>query len=488
MAPGSPVPGLTLAEAIRLALDHDPNIALSRSQVDSALGSALVASGQFDAILRETLTAGEEAQAGSRDPRTLTSSFSLTQPLRSGLTLTPSVILERTDDGPPGSEPVNAAVVTFVVRQPLLRGRGRAAVAAGETAALHELAAAEHDLRHDAAVRILTVASQYFTARAAALSLAILRDDEERSRQLFANTEKLIAADVTPAAELVQVEANLVSNESSRLGGERSLYEARQELGREIGLALEEILALPLPSDPIPALAPEAAPPATASPAPWAALARARRADLAAARERQAGREALLQAAENALRPQLDLVLSPSYSGEDEGDNPHHFFTPLVRNVPGLSSTVSLALTWPIANRQAEGQKIQSEAALQQAALLLDLLSRQVDANVATALYGVNRLAEQLERSRLAVRLFERAVVNEERKLQAGSSTLLDLLSQRDRLTSARQNEVSAELALALALLRLRFETGTMIRPRGTELEVETDRLLTLPALAEVRP
>ena len=60
------------------------------------------------------------------------------------------------------------------------------------------------------------------------------------------------------------------------------------------------------------------------------------------------------------------------------------------------------------------------------------------------------------------MRLFERAVINEEKKLRAGTSTLLDVISQRDRLTSARQSQVSAHLALALALARLRFETGTL--------------------------
>lgn len=483
--PATP-PGLTLTEAIRLALDHDPNLELSRSQVDAALGALLSNSGLFDPVVRQTLTAQEEAVAGSRDPRTLLSSSSVSQTLRSGLTLTPTVDLLRTDDGPPGSAPNNDATVTFVLRQPLLRGRGRAAVAAGETAARHEVAAAEHDLRHTAALRILAVASQYFTAHAARLSLDILRDDEARSRDLLGTTERLIEADITPAAERVQVEANLVANESSRVSGERALFEARQRLGREIGLGLGEIAALPLPSDPFPALAPAAVPPAETSAAPWVLLARSRRGDLAAARERQAGAEALLAAAENALLPQLDLVVTPSYTGTDEGESPDRFFTPLVRNVPGLASSVSLALTLPLGNRRALGDRIQSEAALRRVALSIDLLSRQIDADVAISLHDVGRLAEQLERSRLAVRLFTQAVANEEKKLQAGSSTLLDLLSQRDRLTAARQNEVSAGLSLALALLRLRFETGTLIRSAGEELAVDTAGLLSLPSPSEV--
>ncbi|HSN86019.1 MAG TPA: TolC family protein, partial [Thermoanaerobaculia bacterium] len=85
-----------------------------------------------------------------------------------------------------------------------------------------------------------------------------------------------------------------------------------------------------------------------------------------------------------------------------------------------------------------------------------------------SALDAVARSAQQLERAVVAVRLFERAVENEEKKLKAGTSTLLDAISQRDRLTAARQAQVSAHLNLALALVRLRFETGTLL-PDGAD-------------------
>jgi outer membrane protein len=75
--------------------------------------------------------------------------------------------------------------------------------------------------------------------------------------------------------------------------------------------------------------------------------------------------------------------------------------------------------------------------------------------------------------------------VNEEKKLRAGTSTLLDLISQRDRLTAARQSEVSAQLALALALLQLRFDTGTLIGEEGEAGSIQVSRLITLPSVQE---
>ena len=79
-------------------------------------------------------------------------------------------------------------------------------------------------------------------------------------------------------------------------------------------------------------------------------------------------------------------------------------------------------------------------------------------------------------------------MTNEERKLRAGTSTLINVISQRDRLTAARQGEVSAQLALALALVELRFATGTLLAAEGETKAVRYSRLTTLPSPEEAVP
>ncbi len=86
------------------------------------------------------------------------------------------------------------------------------------------------------------------------------------------------------------------------------------------------------------------------------------------------------------------------------------------------------------------------------------------------------------------MRLFERTVLNEEKKLRAGSSTLINVLTQRDRLTAAREAQVSAELTLALALVQLRFATGTLLSTEGETPAVRLSRLTTLPSPTEATP
>ncbi len=111
--------------------------------------------------------------------------------------------------------------------------------------------------------------------------------------------------------------------------------------------------------------------------------------------------------------------------------------------------------------------------------LIEELIHRQIGANVPIALDALTRGAQQLERATEAVRLFQRAVENEEKKLRAGSSTLLDVISQGDRLTAAQQSQVLAHLDLAVAVARLRFETGTLVA--DDPAAVAPDLFTTIP-------
>jgi outer membrane protein TolC len=467
-----------------MTLARDPNIAIEEARRQGSRGALEAASGQFDTIVSSALTQTDTTTpltgSSSEESRTLSNSVGVTRQFRSGLTIEPQLDLLRTAGGSSGV--LDEGTFTFRIRQPLLRGRGRAAVAAEELAAEREVAASGFDVRQTVSRRVLTVASQYWTTGAAERNLAVLRASEESSRELLEKTRKLIEADQVPSADLVQLEANLVFSESARIGGERQLFQARQDLGREIGLDPDEIGRLPLPSDPFPSVRPEEVPPPAAA-GLFVDEALARRDDLRAARERREEIEIQRRAAENALKPQLDLILAPGYSGLDGGSDIGSFFSPLYRNVPGASTSVGLSLAWPLANHRAQGQLVQIEAVLRQSALTVDLLAKGIGADVPAALDAVARNTEQLDRARSAVRLFERTVVNEEKKLRAGSSTLLDVISQRDRLTSARQAEVSSELALALSLLDLRFITGTLLGDESEEGSIPVARLTTVPAL-----
>lgn len=482
-------PGLGLLDAVRLTLARDPNIAISQVVVDSSRGALKIASAPFDPVVTSatsrTSTDAPVSESAGQLTTLLNDTFGFSKTFRNGTSIAPAIELNRT--GTPGGPVIDTGTLSFRIRQPLLQGRGRGIADAAERSAQHGLVASELDLRFTISQRVSTVASQYWQARAAQLNLDVLTSSEASAREILASTRRLVEADETPAGELVQLEANLASKESARIDGERSLFAARRALGREIGLDQREISDLALPADPFPAIQPEALPPLAAA-GFLVDVALRHRFDLRASRERQAGLDILVRAAENGLKPQLNLVFTPSYTGFKEGGSTGTFFSPLVSNIPGLSSLLSLNLAWPTANNLARGQLLQEQAARSENGLGLDLAVKRIGADVPTALDAVRQNAQQLQRAREAVRLFEKAVVNEEKKVRGGTSTLINLITQRDRLTSARQVEVSAQLSLALSLLDLRFQTGTLLAEERGEVSLQQSRLTSLPSQEDSPP
>lgn len=457
--------GVGLIEVVERLLALDPNIALEATQVDLARGALLGQAARFDLGLTSGLDRSDldtpSSERESSDSESLEATFGATRELRSGLSLEPSLSLSQTDeDGP--FEAVNLGTVSFTLRQPLLRDRGRAVVTAGERAAGSRLRAADLNLGHRVAERVRAVAAQYWAVVAAWQNLEILRTTEASARTFLDTNRRLVAADARPEAELVLLEADLADKESATLAGEQLLFQTQRTLALEIGLPVDEMHTLPLPSDPLPE---ELADPRLSRrdmPA-LIALALARRADLRAARRQQESDEILLVAADDALKPTLDLVVTPSWTGLVDGDDLGALLSSSFRNVPGLSSSLGLAFSFPVGNRLARGNRIQAEASRRASELTVALFERQIGASVPITFDAVLQSRLQLERAAQAVELFERAVTNEETKLRAGRSTLIDVITQRDRLTASRQTLVSARLALALALLDLRFETGTLL-------------------------
>jgi hypothetical protein len=134
-----PPGGLTLMDAVRLTLAHDPNVAIEAARVDSARGALLIASGIFDPVVVSKLSQANTkvplTLSTQQDTRILEGTVGVSELFRTGLQLEPQVLLDRTQDVGAGTGAVDTGTVTFQIRQPLLRGRGRAAVQAGELSA-----------------------------------------------------------------------------------------------------------------------------------------------------------------------------------------------------------------------------------------------------------------------------------------------------------------------------------------------------------------
>jgi outer membrane protein TolC len=483
--------GIPLADAIRATLKEQRGIKIAEENARESGGLALSLRGAFDVSLLASL-----GQRGETTPQTLfqqsinggltnsqmyTTSYSLglSKQFQFGMTLTPTITLNRTSLT--GVDPsYGVARINFSVVQPLLRGRGKSSTAARLIAADNDAQVSALVLQHTITERVSQTVQAYFGYVAAHQSVAILRAAEERASKMLADQAHLVREGEQPAAELKQLEANLADFRLQRIDLERAEVEARQALGLAMGVAWDRIAALPAPSDDLPALDLQAVP-GEGEAVRMVQLALDRRFDRQAARLAIRTPQALLVGARRALEPQLDLQLDLGYGGLTESNGGDAFVAPLWSRVEGVNFFGGLAFQYPVGTHAARGQAQQANAQLRRALLTADELDRQIASAVATSL-SVLRLAVAGTRSaEAAVAAYRDAVANERKKQRAGLSTIFDVILTEGRLTTAEGGLLRARARAASALSRLRFETGTLIDVSGAGPAIDVRALSTTP-------
>lgn len=479
---------LRLVDAVRMTLERQPEIRLQEQQVESARGAFETQRGAFDTLLQASFNRShdksplldEQTLPGIEDVTSDTWAWNAgaSRLFRSGLLAGPQLSYTRIERNV-APIPEARASVSFAIQQPLLRNRGADATAAGERSAAKELDAANLDLRFTISSNLYRTAAAYWAYVASYRSLEIVREAESRFRGLIEEANALIAADQIPASDLKQLRANLASRIAQRVAAEQALFEARQSLGLALGLPASEFASLPPPADALPEVVALGGP--GVDPGPMPDMAAERRADLLAARARTRSAELLLGAAESAVKPRLDLVGSVGWAGLDTGSGFATLVSALGERIPGPNAQAGLVFDFPWGNRSAKGQLASRKAIANQAQIGTGDLERQIRSAVAVAMSNLGATAQRVETTRESSELYRSAIDDEKEKLRLGLGTVIDLTVTEDRLTQALLSELDAQYAHAIALARLRFETGTIVAPEGEIQQIDHGSLTTVP-------
>lgn len=491
---------LALIDAVRLTLSLNPDIQLQQKQIDYSRGVMQQATGQFDTVL--SLNAGhsiENIPINQQDRnsyanqglhlnqlRTETTSYNvgIEKRLRNGVLLAPSMGVTISTDtlGEIASQPPQAqGRVNFSLRVPLLKNSGLAAANAEDVARL-EWEAVGQEMRFRVAQSILNTVTAYWSFVAARANLDIAREAESGVRRMLEDTKKLIQADELPAADLYVVKANLQDKSAARIVAEKSLQDARQQLGSRIGLPQPQIALIePLDELPLPSTEFSALPEQSAR---LTGLAVVQRADLAALRLRENSALAKLGAVRNDLKPQLDVAISVGYAGLAETSGVRAMTGGLEQNRAGANVNTTLTYQWPFDNNAARGLYRQQAAIHDQSSLRALTAEREIGISVQTAVVDLMHSAALLRESGETVELYQIAVANEKTKHKLGMSTMIDVLFTHDRLLGARQNNVIYQINTLSALAQLNFETGTLLAGEHLgEQTVHLERLVSVPTI-----
>lgn len=490
---------LTLLESLQSTLANQPELQIAQQQVEISRALKQQASGQFDTALEGSfsqahtnspLTQAERAlllAEGFRPISNLAQNLSVfnvtvAKLYRTGIQVSPLYQTTRTTDNLSNAEGTNVSSLAFQILIPLLKGRGRAVVAAPETAADIEISAALLDLNQTISSLLATTASSYWNAVAAARQVEVARSAEQRGRTYVDNVQTLIQADRLAKSEINQAIANLADRTANRVAAEQTMIQAEQQLALAMGLDLAQIQRATFSFEDFPEPATQRLPAVDADVIQkYVEQTLTRRADYLAAQRRVEESRVQVIAARNGLKPRLDLSFSAGSTGLSEGTAPAQFFNSGYRLVQGLDATGAVTYNFPFRNDLAIGQLRQAQASLMQAQLRVVDLGRQVSSAVVSAYNAVQNAATQLESAHESVKFSQAALEGERQKFSLGFNSLVDVLTVEDRLTTAMTSEVNDELGYAAALTQLRSSTGTIVDPYKEVHSVDRDIFFVLP-------
>ncbi len=486
---GQEIPG-DLIKLATYTLNKNPDIATGALAIQNAAGTIKVQRSTFDYQLTSVASITKNKRRlfdadpispivnGNVSTNGTEVSLGLQKALRSGIRTSFTVDYGRLSNNFPfnqfneevgANQSDHTITTTLSVTQPLIRGRGKKIATALETSSELALENAKYSYELTNAFEILQTGIAYWQYVGAYKRLTIFRANEERVRNVLAITLELVQADKKPAGDLAQIRADLANQERQTKIAEQQVYNARINLGRAIGIEVQESEHIGIPMNEFPSI-PESKYATAVSDQTMLAIAANHRKDIAAFHALKKGLALQLELARNHLKPTLDLSAFASYGAMNTGNGFQKAFSTL-GNREGSDYTIGLRLNFafPLNNNLARGSFLQQQAALSEQEVSLHNLQRNIDLNVHIALNNLRNSVAILTKAEETLQYYQEVFSNEQVKFQNGLTTLLNLILFQERLTFAQLDYLAAQQQFATAIINLRFETGTLVKKNADE-------------------
>jgi outer membrane protein len=475
-----PAREVTFDDAVELALAY--NLGLKSARFDSLIARLDVE--EQDAAWDTTLdgaVGGGETRLPSRsqlegatvlETDAFSYSLGLSKPLRLGPTLGIDWRTDRlfTNSSFSTINPSYDTALELSLTVPLLRGRGRTAQESDLRASRAGSLGARYNLLAEAELMIESVATAYWNlvyledrVRVLEKSLVVAREIEEaEQKKLRPEIGRSTPLDVTKAhAETKARETNLIA-------GRLDAANASDDL---------RLLVLPFtggPDDRIVLRTRQRPEDPTDVPDLDRLVADAieTRNDLRATDASiEQLREGVVQA-ENQLRVQLDLTGALTFRGVD-GDIGGASSQAISGDYP--SANAAIVLSWPLGRRAAKAALRRAQVALEQAEVLRSDQVSNIIAEVRRAHRSLQAAIEGIASLREEVIAADASLQGERKRLDRGSSTVLDVAQIEEDLTDAELRLLETRTKVEQARIRLERATGRLLSNFGIELGPEDE-------------
>lgn len=399
------------------------------------------------------------SQQQTKPVSTLITDLSLTKEFRNGVMLGVTYEPQWTDQGGNLKYPPTSNVILLTATVPLWKKAGTLYNDADEINARLSYEGTLQTLRNDAQKAALNTAQDYW-ALVAALDKFALQDRAFRVDSILAQ----LSEEMAEGGGVAYSEVTLARGRESQAFAQRvqalvSVYSAAKTLGVTIGLPASELKKLPFAIEQFPTIKPHDVGSLNTDTLVDAAL--ARRQDRAAALNTIKAKQVMLDKAK------MDLYPSPQLTGTIgstiNNEKVSLFEAPERGTKVGLDASMLVMWAWPFANNAAEGAVMSAQSDVNTALINMEDLSSNIAANVTSSADTLQELARDVESQQKAVVAFTKSFDDMREKFRRGATTMFETIQSEEQLTTAQSELVDFQLALANAVVQLRYETSTLL-------------------------
>jgi len=357
--------------------------------------------------------------------------------------------------------------LTLALNQPLLKNFGRDTTELNIQVAVQGKDGAMQRYRSRIMATVAQVQSEYYRLHSLRQDLESRRSSLELARRILTDTKARVAAGVLPAMETLNAEFGVSSREKELIDAERAVRDEVDTLRLLVQLEPgRDIITIDPPSRAeISVVEAEAISQAVKNRPEFAEL----QAQLNAAELQQ-------RVAKSRTQPDLNLTTSVALNGI--GDE-------YGRNLERAGAAdypvwfIGLHLDYPLGNRTAENEYVNSRLKVEQVRVQQASLQESVANEVRAAIRAVQssfKLLDVSDRNRAYGEERLKAYI---KKNEVGLATTKDVLDVENDLTTAKSNQISAQVAYSTAVTQLLKVTGELLERVGIAVtSVAADKLV----------
>lgn len=427
---------LTLDEAVRLALEKNPQIKVEAYGRSIARADWLTAVGRFDPAITFRRSYSE-SNAPSYGPSSLnevyqSDDYSLalegTTPWGMNYSIGGSASNERRAIDPDNYATFGGVVIT----QPLLRGFGFSANLIGVRIAKADRGIADWEFRQTAIDTVTNVVIAYSDVAYAQQLLRIAQRSRELAAGLLAENERRFQVGSMSENDVAQARARTATRDEAILFADQAVRDSvnrlRQLMGETTFVIDPEVIA---------AEPPDVRDDQPVEPAQDLQRAYDQRPDYQAARLGLYKRRANASYARNQLLPQVDFVGSYGYRGLDRDFGVSR---QMVRDYDNRSYSAGVVVSVPLAFAEGRGRARSARLQLRQAEADLERLAQDIAVSIASAAGQLETTRLRVAANQAAYELAKQALDAELKKLRAGTSNTFFVLQLQGELAGVENS------------------------------------------------